>query len=174
MKRSLIVAFAVAITVIAFGGCSGAHKTRASGDAASKPVVEAFLEYVGPPQKWAGPSSFVVHVTARDLKKTEVAIFPAQFAQPLNRAVASTASTGQAAVEPEGIRDQLAELAGSLSKDSSWYGCLYPVRVRLIREDGSLLDKYGCRGQDGWPAAMGRTMGKLIPAGTAPRLASNQ
>jgi hypothetical protein len=151
--------------------CSSAHNhplTQGQLLRKQAPVVEAFLEYVGPPDKWAGPASFVVHVTARELSHPEVALYPSHLAHPVapsGRAVAS--ANGEMKLTGATARDQLAELAGLMGQEQSWYGCLYPVRVRLIREDGSLTDKYGCRGQDGWPAAMTRILGQFIQVAQA-------
>ena len=44
---------------------------------------------------------------------------------------------------------QLAQAAETQSPD--FQGCLYPVRIKLIRADGSLIEKAGCRSSTGWP-----------------------
>ena len=44
-----------------------------------------------------------------------------------------------------------AYLAESISTDKTpFFGCLSPVRARLIRSDGSLVEKFGCRSFQGW------------------------
>ena len=43
-------------------------------------------------------------------------------------------------------------------------GCLYPVRARLIRADGSVVEKQGCRSQLGWTRVASETVSLLISA----------
>jgi hypothetical protein len=62
------------------------------------------------------------------------------------------ANAASGGVTQVNARDQVARLAEAIRDDDSPFsGCLNPVRVRLIRTDGILLERQGCRGQEGWP-----------------------
>src|SRR4051812_35692781 len=45
----------------------------------NKPVVEAYFEYPGPQERWAGPSSVAIHITARDGAEPTISISPNVF-----------------------------------------------------------------------------------------------
>lgn len=77
------------------------------------------------------------------------------------RAIAS--EHGDRGVENRVAREKLQALAQSLATDTpDFSGCLYPVRVRLVREDGSILEKAGCRGQKGWPRLASQTLAEIL------------
>ncbi len=150
---------------------------------AESPFVEAFLEYVGPPQKWAGPGSFVVHIVAKDNKAPKVVLYPALLpARPVyapavhpSRALAGTEGKSPQ-YTTEVAREQLQELARLMAEGQNFSACLYPIRVRLIRGDGSVMDRYGCRSREGWPAMVSRMMSDWIQVAVsqesaAPRVA---
>jgi hypothetical protein len=63
-------------------------------------------------------------------------------------------------------REKLSNLATAMAEDSSTYqGCMYPIRVRLIRADGSVLDKEGCREQSKWSKTASETVDYFIANG---------
>ena len=69
----------------------------------------------------------------------------------------------------ETARDQLAHLATSLQgAEQNFRGCLSPVRVRLVRADGALLEKQGCRGQNGWSRIASESVNSFITAALTP------
>jgi hypothetical protein len=39
---------------------------------------------------------------------------------------------------------------------------MFPVRVRLIRSDGTLIERQGCRGQAGWPRVASEVVNHFI------------
>lgn len=124
--------------------------------------VEAWIEQVGPPAKWAGPQSFLVHVSARDPKLTEISfapeLFPKRSWDLQGRTPAANAFTLEAA------REELHFLASAIEGESTpeFRGCMYPVRVRLVRGDGSILEKQGCRAAYGWPNTANRMIASLL------------
>jgi len=50
------------------------------------------------------------------------------------------------------LRARLSQLAESVEDSKIEYpgGCLYPVRIRLLRADGGVVEKAGCRSSRGW------------------------
>ena len=42
----------------------------------SSPYVEAYVEYPGPHEKWSGPASFILHVTAKDKGSALITVTP--------------------------------------------------------------------------------------------------
>jgi hypothetical protein len=126
----IVFAIALAMLIIVTSSCQGArHIFPASQTKEAAPFVEAFLEYVGPPERWAGPRTVSYRVSAR---------------------------------EPE-ARAELGDLGQSMLETGlPFAGCLYPVRARLVRADGSVLEQQGCRGNSGWPVAAGRVISSAL------------
>ena len=120
----------------------------------SQPYVEAYLEFPGPQERWAGPMSLVVHVRAKQGAPLEVLVTPHSFQAPLHptllpSALAQGTDTGSkdpqrspaaaATMSSEEARERLGMLATALqSGDTEFRGCASPVRVRLIRADGGV------------------------------------
>jgi hypothetical protein len=117
----------------------------------SQPYVEAFVEYRGPQARWAAPATWTVHVVAKEGEKPQVTVPPAwrnEEATTTARRPASQLITGEEA------RVKIGELASAIGDSKSGFtGCLYPIHARLIRGDGNVLDKEGCRGQSSWDKA---------------------
>jgi hypothetical protein len=122
--------------------------------AENKPIVEAFVEYPGPQERWAGPSSLVVHITARDGVEPTVTLTPGVFQAESGVSDFST-PVRKSGLTTQVVRERLALVAtaltqAGLSTDEKQGGCLSPVRARLIKSDGSIIEKRGCRSQTGW------------------------
>lgn len=138
----------------------------------TQPYVEAYIEYAGPQARWAGPSSFVLHVNAKqDTGPAELSVTPALFKKatpaPTTANSRAPASAPGPALTGEAAREQLAHLATALQGASEAFrGCLSPVRVRLIRADGGLVEKQGCRGQNGWSRVASEAVDHFIAAAT--------
>ena len=118
--------------------------------AASQPYVEAFVEYRGPQERWAGPANWTLHVVAKDNERPEITVPSAWRTDQTTtaRKPASQIVTGEEA------RTKIGALAAAVGEsDAGFSGCLYPIHVRLIRADGNVLDKEGCRGQSHWDKA---------------------
>ena len=169
-KLSKSVIFAVICSSSTLLNCMGVRNHPALEVIESKlgiqPVVEAYFDYTGPKEKWAGPASFLLHVNARNPGDAEITSTPSL--EPLHlSAITVRAPSSQS--EPEGkitsesMRAQLAELASAVQNGSSEFtGCLYPIRVRLVRQDGSLIEKQGCRSQAGWPGPVSRAVASYL------------
>jgi hypothetical protein len=116
----------------------------------SQPYVEAFVEYRGPQAQWAGPANWVIHVVSKDSEKPQIVV-------PAAWGVDSTSDTRKPASQlltGEEARAKMTSLASTVGEDdSAFHGCLSPIHVRLIRADGNVLDKQGCRGQSHWAKA---------------------
>lgn len=176
-----ITQFVAAVVLVGAAGCVGAGNSSLStvvdaleGAAPhASPVVEAYVQYLGPDARWAGPALWSLHVSARDGAIPVIELVPAIPAQPqpavvpeaMGRAPASalglTRIPGQAihaalqrSIKPpslEQVRDRLAHLSGIIQAgDSSTEACSMAVRVRLTRADGSVIEKQGCRASTNW------------------------
>jgi hypothetical protein len=160
-----------------FSGCtslqdeSGALSALAEF-AGKKAIVEGVIEYSGPSAQWAGPRTLTLHVTAREGEQTQIQATPdlnwsvggessVVWLEDAGRKPAGALAFGTAGATPAGkypvdfAREQLTQLAKELedaedSETGRFTQCLYPVRVRLTRTDGTLLEKNGCRGAGGW------------------------
>src|SRR6185295_670703 len=83
MIRAIIVLIAGLLLTLA-ASCVGMHG-QSTLDAIqgsiteNKPVVEAYIEYPGPQERWAAPSSLAIHITARDGSDPTIAISPNVF-----------------------------------------------------------------------------------------------
>jgi hypothetical protein len=133
--------------------------------------VEAFIEYAGPAERWGGPEPLVVQFSARDSgrafsllstpawsKNTPIENSHSRAPASAHRddPVAHPAVDGEGTVwkawNPARLKERLAALAEAVesTKIPSQAGCLYPVRVRLLRGDGGVVEKGGCRSSRGW------------------------
>ena len=180
-KLGLAGGLMVSLPVI-LSGCLG-MQSQSTLDAiqegmSAQPVTEAYIEYPGPQSKWAGPTNFILHVSAKDTL-ARISVTPALFDEAAagislkGRAPASMtegAKPGQKVdhrVEMTGgqARDQLAHLAASLTGGAeNFRGCLSPLRVRMIHADGAVTEKQGCRGQTGWSKAASESVNTFISA----------
>lgn len=141
---------------------------------APSPFVEAFIEFAGPHERWMGPQPMVLNIVAAagpnndQPEFAQVGVFPESGPENAaeGRSIASTKG-----VPLKVAREVLDNLAKSMSEETAEFsGCLYPVRVRLVRADGSLLEKAGCRGQKGWPRIASQSLSSILELrGTAAR-----
>ncbi len=132
------------------------------------PYVEAYLEYTGPAARWAGPNTFVVHVVAKDLSVAEISIRPDLFG---SLQAGQEAKRGLANYQPSEAtpvaRAHLSELAKAMEdSNDSFFACLYPVRVRLLRADGSVFERNGCRSREGWASVASKTLSQFLVLAT--------
>lgn len=124
--------------------------------------VEAYFEYPGPQEKWAGSPSFMMHITTQDVGDSGVAITPEllRISPDGNLRVPASKGTG---MPSQDARARFVELGNAIQAgEQEFKGCLYPVRVRLIRGDGSLVAKQGCRGDSGWPQMTSALIGDFL------------
>jgi hypothetical protein len=175
IARATLAVVAGGVVAAALGSCVGMHG-QSTLDAIQgsieekKPFVEAWIEYSGPQERWAGPSSLIVHVTAKDGGAPMVALVPDRFTPEAGVADFSSqaaslpagpgrapGSESQAILSTTAIRDRLAVLGTALSQptsagaaDEGASGCLSPIHARLVRSDGSIVEKRGCRSGAGW------------------------
>jgi hypothetical protein len=185
MNPTLIRALCLGAFALAAGACSSMNSQQGTlqavqdsvsgapgSGAAAQPYVEAFVEVSGPHARWSGPATLSVHVVAREPGQAKITLTPELFAsspaptvrkQPDARAPASVQT-----IPSDTARQQLAQLATSLlGGDEPFSGCVMPVRVRLVRQDGAVLDKQGCRSQTGWTRAAGELAATWIASGPA-------
>lgn len=126
--------------------------------------VEAFIEFSGPEDRWAGPPSLVFRIEAP--KGGELALVQTNFDIPLApKLVPADGRALAKADEPKlmanQVRIDLAAFARMIEQaplDEKAGACLYPLRARVMRADGAILEKTGCRGNGGWT----RTAGFLV------------
>ncbi len=182
-KRLVESVSVISAVLVMASGCSSAPEDVLQGGASGfasatggAAIVEAFVEYAGPAERWGGPEPLMVQWSARDSTQAYslVSMPDWKAAQPEVKggearkpASAQGDDIAHAVVEGEGtirkswnspaLRAQLATLAEAVSDPHSKFqgGCLYPVRVRLLRADGSVLEKAGCRSSKGWTRVAG-------------------
>jgi hypothetical protein len=170
--------WAIAGLLITATGCVGSQPQSAM-DAmeAGMAFVEGYIEFGGPDARWAGPESIILHVDARDGVDAKLDLTPTIFKRGGKKGGASTArralaSAGNAvAIPSEAVRGMLADLAATLdSPDRAFRGCLSPVRVRLIRSDGAVVERQGCRTQIAWTRTASRIFSDLLSLAVDGRL----
>jgi hypothetical protein len=151
--------------------------------ASNQPYVEGYVEYAGPQSKWAGPASFILHVSAKEAGDAQITTTPALLtsgsnsnpgAEPtLTQRVPAASSLSQAGGVPvfkkltsTEAREQLARLATALQggTQAPFRGCMSPVRVRLVRADGGIFERQGCRSELGWSRAVSESVSQFIDA----------
>jgi len=170
---SAIVAFVVT-GCLSMNSSSTLDNVADATKGATQPYVEGYVEYSGPQARWSGPTTFTLYVSAKDSANAKVSVTPAFFGETQNpapkyvgRDPASATST-PLGISGDKAREQLAYLATALQgADSGFSGCLSPIRVRLVRADGALLDKQGCRGQTHWSGAVSESVNFFISGSLA-------
>jgi hypothetical protein len=164
----------------------------ANPSTSTQPYVEAYFEYPGPQSQWSGPASFTLHVTAKDAGIVQIVMTPElTVGQPRAEnhdvkhegaipheaptvSVRVPASSAHKTLEtkPQGrpmtgdeAREQLATLATAVQgAGTPFAGCMSPVRVRLVRADGGLLEKHGCRSEAGWSRTVSDAVNVFVNA----------
>jgi hypothetical protein len=128
--------------------------------------VEAVVEYTSPGKKWAAFPTTSIHLKSQSKDGfIEVNVTPKQTQQvfaamnakanPEGRKIASETNT-PSKMGVEELRSRLSILANEMgSSDQSKYSnsytsCMAPIKVRLLRADGSVFEKMGCRSGSGW------------------------
>ncbi len=172
MKSIRNILFVVGAGVMGSACLSMQNQTTLEGiQGAAGPYVEAYIEYPGPSDKWAGPSHFILHVLAKDSGMAQIAVTPALFKPvavdphaPGAKAIgAVTELTRTPGMSGEAAREQLGRLMTALTGgEASFRGCLSPVRVRVIRADGAVTERHGCRGGKGWSKAVSESVDQFI------------
>jgi hypothetical protein len=170
MKSRMIPLWSCSGLLMVLSGCFGSTgdsvAPRSQGEDSSLPYVEAMIEYPGPHEKWAGPQNFIIHLNTKSVGRARVEISTSIFK-------AESGSTRELkpvtyGLTPEAGREQIARLSVALrAQESSVSGCLLPVRVRLIRADGVIVAREGCRGQAGWPQVASEVTSHLIESALA-------
>ncbi len=168
MKRLMVLT----LTAAALSGCAGSQSTldaitgALEGQQALQPsYVEAYIEFAGPDEKWAGPSAMLVHVVARD-EQAEISVTPAigEFEKTPGPVVVqrSLASKQSRTLSSEKVRMQLDYLAAAAeAPQQAVPGCLSPVKVRLVRADGTVFERRGCR-QNVWSHVASRIVSEYL------------
>lgn len=159
----------LAVGALAYS-CVGSQRQNTIGGIAGEPAfVEAFIEYSGPRGQWAGPASFLLHVSAKEGEKVTVKVTPKDLYRqsggwvdvtsrapaagvPLTAPAPDVPVTAEAAPEAsEVMRDRLEGLAEAIEQSQETFrACVNPIRVRMVRADGAVKDWQGCRGSRGW------------------------
>ena len=84
LKTRFLTSFftAGALSTWLFMGCTSVNNKSIGPHAElnGEPFTEAYFEYPGPRRIWAGPQTFVVHVTAKEGEKAKIALTPASLA----------------------------------------------------------------------------------------------
>jgi hypothetical protein len=129
----------------------------------NKPFVEAFIEFQGPSSKWAGPESMSIQLNARAADKVSVSVLPKWLLADTD-AIAVSDFSARGKVSPAAAREYLSFLAAIVQKspDEKWQGCLSPVHIKLISEDGQIVEKTSCRSLNGWPIEASRAAHKIL------------
>jgi len=169
----IAIAIVILTLIIALSSCArinaGLLKMDELSPAQASTFVEAYLEYVGPPDRWAGPRTLTLHLLAHDAEQASAILTPnpvtpkSAAGGDTPSAAANSGASGHLPVAQLVARAELDELGRAVLEQAiPFAGCLYPIRVKLIRADGSLLEREGCRGNHGWPVAVSRTVSDMI------------
>lgn len=174
MKTAIQHTLGALAICVSLTGCmsmqSGSTLDQISGVLSSnEPFVEAYFEYPGPNERWAGPRSFVLHVLAKEGENAKVEILSKSAESPFDAVAKRTVAGAPAELKklPRDIaRDLIGNFATALSPtaeaDTAHVGCVHPVRIRLIKLGGALIEKQGCRGVGQWTRAASELVAYLV------------
>jgi len=158
---------------LSLAGCLSIHQQSTidemqghlMADDAFYPFVEAAIEYTGPQARWAGPVSFMIKIEAYDAGPARIAVTPNLFRDVLENPEILGRAPASRGIPGERARTRFGEIAAALQgAPQSFRGCLSPVKIRLVRADGALLEKKGCRGHTGWPRVVSEAVNDFVSA----------
>ncbi len=197
MSKNWIKQVGVAFQAGLLAGCAGGGSLSTVVEALegvqnTSPFVEAYVQYIGPDARWAGPALWMLHVTARDGGSPSVELSPALPAVKIPvtapelavRAPASALGMVQMPTPPEQaparkvysteeVRERLLGLAGAIqAADAETQACSTVVRVRLTRADGSVLERQGCRASPYWSQMVSEFAAEYMGASRYPAAAA--
>ena len=160
----------------------------------SDPVVEMMIEYPAPHADFAFAPAFTLQVVAREGAMADMRLYhglwndiagsaPVEKMEPKiestgeGRAPASVASTAQGPVavkrypkaawqmEFKKIREEMKDLALAAREPvTAFYGCSFPVKLRLVRQGGTVEELSGCRGAGGWTRRASESVERWVTA----------
>ena len=165
MKHSKYLTLIVLLT-----GCSSMNDHPIQEMTPSNaPFVEAQLEYSGPDARWGGPATINFYMSAAG--DTVKAVMRPELIDLNKKQELAPGSRHLAALngyKVEDARKDLLELAQHvLESESPYKGCMYPVKVKIVRSDGAVLEKKGCRSESGWTRSASQWMSKVMNAYTS-------
>ncbi len=127
------------------------------------PLVEGYIEYGGPEERWMGPSSLMIHVLAKEGTLAQITVSGPNFVEPIEMPPTPARTLASSGMSVEMARDHLKNLAGAIAQDESpFQGCLSPLRVRMIHANGAVEEKQGCRSQKGWPGLTNQIASQMM------------
>lgn len=143
--------------LLVFSSCVGQQSRTALDEMAYQmmlPIVEAYIEYGGPQEKWAGPETFLLHIDARESTPAQLSMTPLAFQEadyaPVIRG-GGRMPASMPVLSAENVRERLASFLKDFDHEPEpFHGCLTPLRVRLVSASGSVFERQGCRGTKGW------------------------
>lgn len=163
---------AVVSGLLVLSACLGQHSRTAldeiEAEVSDIPVVEAFVEYGGPQEKWAGPAPFILHIDAREGAPAQVAMTPnvfqeVDFAPVIRGGGRMPASTAD--LTAERVRERLGAFRDELANEATPFsGCMSPLRIRLVAGNGALVERQGCRDTHGWAKSASQLVADFMAA----------
>jgi hypothetical protein len=166
-----LLSLASAVGCVSGGGSSLSNVVDAieGMKGSNSPVVDAYIQYLGPDARWAGPVLWTIHVSARDSQTPVFEVTPAlpklkgtgapelsgrvpASALGLTQGKSSPVGSKQSPIlSQEEVRDRLQHLGAAMaSSDDEISACVSAVKVRLTRADGTVQEKQACRGSAVW------------------------
>ncbi len=140
--------FGALLLVLSLGtACSKGHQadkklvSLVGEDPAS--IIEGYLEFDGPSSHWNGPQGFLVHLGFMKMNQPMVSVLPSL----------SFMGVVPSRLKVEEIKKTLKALQVESEKPLVATGgeCWAPVHLKLVQNNGVLVERQGCRGQSGWP-----------------------
>jgi len=193
-KRVISMASLASAVGSLLSGCSSLHDESGvmgalTEFAKKQSVVEATIEFSGAAPQWVGPRSLTLQVLAREGQNAQISVTPdLQWRSngeselvwlDSGRAPAGALSFTEGKSGPttrytvDLAREQLNQLALVMESDKNdrpaFSQCLYPVRARLTRSDGALVEKNGCRGMGGWEQKVSEFTAQVVGVYVASR-----
>ena len=171
-RKLLVRAIAGCCLSVAWGGLgclsmqsqSSLDGPNAASSSGNQPYVEALIEYPGAQGKWAGPSSYIVHVIAKDAGAAQITLSP-ELTPVVPPMVSQRNPAAVQRMSGDEAREQIATLASAMQgAQVPFHGCLSPVRVRLVRADSGIFERQGCRSEVGWPRAVSDAVSRFTEA----------
>ncbi len=146
---SLIAFLGASLLILALSSCIPLDERK---QVSTVPVGEALVQFFTLGNSvWRQPGMVSYHVVLQGAEQAQISVASAEGRSE------NLSLHKEDASQVTHIKTDLSELVEALGGDQKEYSaCVFKVRVRMVRTDGSVFDKSGCRSARGWSRGASR------------------
>jgi hypothetical protein len=134
------------------------------------------VDYPAPGEDWNGPLNFSLKVSIVDKKSAQLFVRPGwviKSAEEIQNAKERNLASENwlTSLDTKDLHGQLSELAIVTKAEDKLgaEGCLYPIRIQFLMEDGESIEHEGCRSDMPWGRAVSQQVSTWLSAASQSR-----